>query len=48
MKGKVSLKEKLRRSKQSEGKTLYCDGRGGFFTMSKVKNGYQLNKTVVQ
>lgn len=48
MKGKVSLKEKIRRVEQAEGGFFYKDGSGGKFTMTKVKGGYRLNKPVVQ
>lgn len=42
MKKKISLKEKLRRNNQGNDKTLYIDGSGGTFKMSKVKDGYKL------
>lgn len=42
---KVKLSEKIRRKEQSEGSTLYSDGSGNYFTMTKVsKRGYRLNQ----
>ncbi|AUG87735.1 hypothetical protein CPT_Magnus_028 [Klebsiella phage Magnus] len=52
MKGKVSLKEKIRRSEQSLNEksdgVLYKDGDGNNFTMTKTAVGYRINKPVVQ
>lgn len=42
MKKKISFKEKLRRNSQGSDKTLYLDGNGGTFQMSKVKDSYKL------
>jgi len=42
MKKKISLKEKLRRNSQGLDKTLYLDGNGGTFKMSKVKDSHKL------
>lgn len=42
MKKKISFKEKLRRNNQRLDKTLYLDGLGGTFKMSKVKDGHKL------
>ncbi|QZA70504.1 hypothetical protein AH04_14 [Erwinia phage AH04] len=42
-KKKTSLKEKIRRQNQNAEKTLYLDGDGGAFSMTKVKEGYKLN-----
>lgn len=42
-KKKTSLKEKIRRQNQNAEKTLYLDGAGDTFTMTKTKDGYKLN-----
>jgi hypothetical protein len=42
-KKKTSLKEKIRRQNQNAEKTLYLDGDGGVFNMTKTKDGYKLN-----
>lgn len=43
-KKKTPLKEKIRRQHQCTEKTLYLDGDGDTFTMTKVKGGYKINQ----
>ena len=45
MKKKISLKEKIRRQKQSSDGTEYLDGAGGTFTMTKEKDGWSIDRS---